>query len=63
METESGLTISGIKKISSTRLARSMSLAVLDTDKLLESAKALLALKKSVGSSKRKFKPSLHCGQ
>ena len=45
--------MSGMQKISSTRLVWSSSLTALDTSELLESAEALFALEKGVGSSKK----------
>ena len=52
-ETESGLTMSGTQKVSSTRLAWSSSLTALDTNEVLKNAEALFALKKGVASSKK----------
>ena len=50
VETESGLTMWGTQKISSTRLPWSSSLTASDSNDLLESAVALFALNKGVGS-------------
>ena len=53
METESGLIMSGTQKISSVRFTWRSSLTALETKELFESAEALLALTKGVGSSKK----------